>query len=360
VIPATPAFTAALAYSHRTLTRVTAAGIQLPIESGSVTMNRAANVRRTASLTLRDDPATPGLLDSLDTATQLVIEKGIQFLDGSSEYVTIATLYLQEHESDPARQAMTIALSDAGQLVDDYPLVYAWAPVTGTTPLTVVAAIKTLVDDALPGTLTWDVDAAISTTQSTLPGSVYKAGTGRWSAINELASMLGAAVYPGPDDTWHITPATVTAAPVAVVASGAGGVLVKASVKGSRRDIFNGVGIEWGSTDVEGGIVLIVDDDPASPTYWDGPWGRKPKPTIKLAVTTQAQAVVAGTAALAGLKGAQSGISFQSVYNPLLEPSDVVTVAPSPSSGQDHVLDRITLPVDGGVMTAETRIVAIA
>lgn len=359
MIAASAKFIAALAYSHHTLTRVTLDGVELPLESGSLTLNRTSNVRRTASLVLRDDPLTPGLLDAIDTASDLVIKKGIQFLDGTSEYVTVATLRVQEWTTETQRQQIALSCSDSGQLVDDYPIIYAWSPTSGGTNMTVVNAIKALVDEAVPGTPTWSV-TGVSTTQTTVDGAVYKAGTGRWAAVNELAAMIGAAVYPGPDDTWHIASAIPVPSPSLDVATGAGGVLVKATSKGTRRDTYNGVAIEWGTTDVEGGIVLVTDTDPASPTYWDGPWGRRPKPTRKLSVATASEATSAATAELAGYKGAQSGIDFQAVYNPLLEPNDVITITPEPGMQSLHILDQITLPLVGGSMTAQTRWVADA
>ncbi|MDO8308558.1 MAG: hypothetical protein Q7V58_09435 [Actinomycetota bacterium] len=360
MIVASARFSEALAYSHRTLTRITIDGDTIPLESGSLNLNRPANVRRTANLLLRDDPATPGLLAGITTASQVLVEKGITFLDRSTEYVTVGTLYVQELDGDPDRLALAVVLSDAAQLVDDYPLITAWSPSSGGSPLTVVNSIKSLVDEAVPGTPTWSVDAGISTSQATLAGAVYKAGTGRWSAINELAAMLGAAVFVDAVGVWHIDPAEPDPTPVARIATGAGGVLVQASIKATRRDTYNGIAIEWGSTDTEGGIVLVTDDDPTSPTYWDGTWGRRPKPTTKLAVETEAEAIAAAAALLAGSRGAQSGINFQAVYNPLLEPNDVVTIATSPSTEADHVLDRITLPLVGGTMTAETRVVSAA
>lgn len=359
MIAATAKFKDALSYSHHTLTRVSVDGVQIPLESGTLTMSRTANVRRTASLTLRDDPLTPGLLDAITTSSTVVIEKGIEYLDRTTEFVTVGTLQVQEFTTTPVRAAMTVSCSDFGQLVDDYPLVTAWAPVSGGAAMTVVNAIKALVDEAVPGTPTWIV-SGVSTTQTTVDGAVYKAGTGRWAAISELAAMIGAAVYPDADNVWHIASAIPVPSPVLDVATGIGGVLVQATTKATRRDTFNGVAIEWGTTDTEGGIVLAVDSNPASPTYWDGPWGRRPKATRKLAVATAAEALAAAQAELAGYKGAQDGIDFQSVYNPLLEPNDVITVTPEPGMQSLHILDQITLPLVGGTMTAQTRWVADA
>ena len=108
--------------------------------------------------------------------------------------------------------------------------------------------------------------------------------------------------------------------------------------------------------------MFVVDSDPNSPTYWDGPWGKKTVPTQRLdTVTTEEQAIDAAYALLDQYKGKARQIDFKSVHNLLIEPFDVVTVSSYPQGGsraalsEEHVMDAVQYPLMGGVMTAETR-----
>ena len=137
--------------------------------------------------------------------------------------------------------------------------------------------------------------------------------------------------------------------------------LVDRTVKQSRREMFNAVTVTWEGPSASG-TVFVVDSDPNSPTYWDGPWGKKTAPTQRLdTVTTEEQAIDAAYALLDQYKGKARQIDFKSVHNPLIEPFDVVTVSSYPQGGsraalsEEHVMDAVQYPLMGGEMTAETR-----
>lgn len=361
MITASDKYVAALAYSHESLVRATIDGVVAPVAACNLTIDGTRNVVRTGTLAVAKDPAQPDLVGSITTASRVVLEKGIRFLDGTEEYVTVATMTVQEINRSMGDLAIDLSLSDDGQFVDDLPLIFPWAPVTGSTPLTVVNAIKALVEDALTYTPTWsvDLDAAL-VSMSTASGTLYTAGTGRWATIVELAKLVGAQVFPDPGNVWCINQIRDSTTPLYDFAAGAGGVLINAAGKASRRDTYNGVAVEWGTTDVQGGIVLVTDNDAGSPTYWDGPWGRRVKPTAKLPLTTSTDAINSATATLAMLKGTQSGLSLSAVYNPLLVPGDVVGVTQPDSVREFHVIDSITYSLIGGTMSANTRVVTVA
>lgn len=361
MITASSKYVAALAYSHQSLARVTVDAVVAPVVACSLVCDGSRNVRRTATLTLASDPALPDLVPSITTASRVILEKGIRFLDGSEEYVTVATMNVQDITTTMDRSAVAMSLSDDGQYVDDLPLIYPWAPVSGGTAMTVVNAIKALVEDALTYTPTWSVDLdAGPLALVTADGTLYNAGTGRWAAVVELAKLIGAQVFPDPDNVWTIQQIRESVTPVYDFTTGPGGVLINATGKASRRDTYNGVAIEWGTTDVAGGIVLVTDSNAGSPTWWDGPWGRRVKPTSKLALTTEAAAIAAATADLAKSKGTQSGLGLTAVYNPLLVPGDVVGVTRPDTSREFHVIDSLKYDLTGGTMTADTRVVNAA
>ena len=361
MITASDRFIAALAYSHESLLRVTIDGVVAPVSVGSLVADQTRNTLRTASMQVANDPLLPDLIASISTASAVTVEKGIRFLDRSTEYVTVGTMTVQEHRRVMTDSFIDIVLSDAGQMVDDYPIIYPWSPTSGGSAMTVVDAIKALVEDALPVIPTWitDLDAGLELV-ATADGTLYKAGTGRWSALNELAMLIGARVFADADGNWRIEQIRENTTAVHELYTGPGGVLVDATGVASRRTTFNGVAVEWGTTEVDGGIVLVTDDDVTSPTYWLGPWGKKPKPTMKLPLTTEIDAIAAATAELIKSKGLQSGLDLSSVYNPLLEPGDVVGVTQTGKAREVHVIDSLGYSLSGGVMSATTRVVSAA
>jgi hypothetical protein len=141
------------------------------------------------------------------------------------------------------------------------------------------------------------------------------------------------------------------------VNSGVDGVMVQESTIFSRRDQFNAVAVRWQNAKNVGGLVYIVDADPDSPTYYDGPFGRKPRPEETVdTITTEAQAIEYARSLLEQYKGKTRGIDLGLLHNPLLEPGDVVAVYLTDGSAERHVIDSISLPLAGGTMTLQTRI----
>lgn len=354
MIAASQQFVNALAFSHKTLTRVTVDGEELPVISGSLSLDRSRNVRRTASLRLARDPANPGPFDALNTSSRLIIEKGVEFLNRSVEYAVIARLVIQDITSYQKKCFADIVAADDGQRVDDLPVVFPWSPTT-----TYVAAIQSLVEEALPEAPEWSVEDGVPTT-AVPSGLIVSPGTSRWSAIGDFATAIGVEVFVRPDGVWQIQRLDYAAeTPAFNLHYGAGGVLIDTHRRVSRRDIFNGVALEWGTSEVPGGIVLVTDDDPTSPTYWDGPWGKRPTPTAKIAVETEALAIAAAQAQLSVKKGAQQGLNFASVYNPLLEPGDWGYIEQRDGLLHTHSLDTINLDVAKAAMSGDTRVIAV-
>ena len=130
-----------------------------------------------------------------------------------------------------------------------------------------------------------------------------------------------------------------------------------------RRETFNGVRVIW-EHEEDSGVAWATDDDPNSPTYWNGPFGRKTAPDQRLdTINTQEQAEEAAQALLSRFKGKASSVTFESVHNPLVEPFDVITVSATDAvartvHNENHVLDQISYSLDVGEMTAKTRQVA--
>ena len=370
MIPASKKFQDALKFSHTALTRAVllvptdvntyVEGGEFAIVSGSLSIDGARNIRRQASFNLA--PATGFDLTVFDKVTdqsRLRVDRGVQFIDGTTEWVTVATLSVQSATRSLGKGTLSVSAYDPAACIDDYTLITPYAPIgVDQVPLTTVAAIKDLVDLALWETAVWHVAPTVDVVVKPQAGTVFTGS--RWDAINKLGKSLSAAVYVDQLGEWHID-SVQTGGWVScdTFTTGVDGVLVDGTTSKDRRDVFNAVPLRWeGPTG--GGLVFVVDNDPNSPTFWSGPFGRKPASEQRVeTVTTQKQAVDAATALLAQFKGFTASVNFVSVHNPLIVPGDVIEViVPDYSLHQLHVVDSINYELVGGSMTAQTRAVS--
>lgn len=151
------------------------------------------------------------------------------------------------------------------------------------------------------------------------------------------------------------------------VDAGRNGVLTSVSRSITRDGICNGVVAKGeGADDVAPVVATVVDLNPASPTYWNGPFGKVPRFYTSPLLTTVAQATAAATTILRRSVGLPYAVDFAAIVNPALEPGDTVEVILPAKPGvavtrELHVLDRITIPLNvDGAMSAGTRIQNVA
>lgn len=362
MIPASQKFKDALPYSHQAVTRVVVMQPNaqhgyfdtdtLEVVSGALTLDGGRNIRRQANVTLA--PGSGFDLSPLEKITErsrLRIERGIKFIDGTTEWVVIAVLAVQNAQMSLGKATCTVNAYDPSACIEEFALLSDYAP-TGTC----VDEIKRLVDEALWETAVWTVDPGIDTQVKPAAGTVLKGG--RWGAINTLAKSLGAQVFCDNNGHWRLAKIDTTFSTIAAsLHTGDGGVIISGSSAKNRQDLFNAVVVRWDDPN-GGGTLIRTDNDPASPTYWEGPFGKKPAPeqTIQ-SIDSQKQAEEAADALLAERKGFTATVDFDSLHNPLLEPGDCLDVKVGAVLHQIHVIDSISYNLTGGSMACKTRAV---
>lgn len=380
MLAASEKFKAHLRASHTALLRV---GVWLPqaggyefagytgVVAGSLSIDGTRQVRRQGGMQLASLESTLGVrattaagredIAALTTSSgRLVVEWGIRFPDLTEEWVAVALLRVEETTVDSITGTVTVGSAlDLGGIVTDAAIIVPFVPYDGLTPMTMLAAIMALVDDAYPTGQApdWDVDPRVDATTRVPEGTVLVGD--RWTAIQNFAAALDVEVYCDHAGVWRVLPNGEERTPVWMVTPGVDGVLVGEVSTFTRRDQFNAAGVRWESPDGGEGLAFVVDDDPASPTYWDGPFGKKPRPEeTNQTITTPQQAEARARALLAASKGRERGISLTALHMPLLEPGDVVGVALPNGTAERHVIDSIALPLGpGGTMTMQTRLV---
>lgn len=358
--PLSPGARAALRTSHSIVTRLTAyTAIQgvladLPLTGGSVEADAKSQVRRTASLDIGDPtlwPADPYAALS-PIGSELAIEYGI-IVPGrlEPEWVPLIRGPIQTASGkQPATGTLGIAVADRSQPIAEDRLSVPTQTVEGAT---CVAEISRLITETLPNA------AIIDQTGSTMICPVIDIDKDRWSdGVEAIADAMAAEVYADQLGRFVIrnTP-TLDDPPVWLIDASITGVLISADRELTREQTYNAVVVTGERTDGTPPVwAIVTDDDPASPTRYGGPFGRKPRFYSSPLITTTGQAIAAGQALLARVKGYVATVKVEAIPNPGLEPGDVVIVVPPAGPPQTHILDTAPCPLHPeGTQTLTTR-----
>lgn len=344
--PVSDRFLARLAESHQVATEVklflTDGRVQdLEHTGGSVQVDRAQAIRRTCTVTVADPaliPRTPA--DQLATyGARLRIRRGVYYGDGSSELVPLGVFRLDAVAGDVNEGPATLAGKDLAACIQDDKFTAPWRS-TGT----VVAAITALVLRSLP-------DAAVVSTivDVAIGQRTFDIEADPWAACQEIAAAAGAEVYPTADGTFVIAtlPDILTTTPVWEIAAGEGGVYIRANRGMTSDQVFNGV-LARGENTAEAVApvsYLATDTDPSSPTYWGGPYGRRPQFYSSPTLTTLGACTAAATLKLAQAKAPNASGDISSLPNPALEPGDVLRLTHPDSSRELQQVASFSVPL---------------
>lgn len=342
------AFKAAIKGSHTLATRCDlliggqpTMTVPLAESAGSVTLDRTAAIRGRAAVTL----AAPELIPrtAFDPVTpfgaELQVWRGVQLSTGP-ELVSLGVFPIQDLEPDATAATMTVNLLDRAQRVVDAGFEGTEVIPAGTP---VPDAIALLISNGVAG-LTFRFVGSSEVT----PLLVYdtSSSTDRWASAQALAASIGCDLYFDGVGVCVLLPVPdPSSGPVAQLVDGPGGALVTLDKKWDRSSAYNAV---IGTSNGTGAPISAVarDEDPTSPSYYFGPFGKKPI-TYQAAFTSQNQAQNAVDALLRQGLGVAQSLDLTMVPNPALEPGDIVAVRRA-LIGVDEidVLDSTVIPLD--------------
>jgi hypothetical protein len=357
----TPAFTAAITGSYTLATEAVIIDTNgdettVPIVDGTVTLDQTAAVRGRCDVALTDD----GTLDLVpDSASSLLapygneirLGRGITYPDGTTELVGLGVFRIQDAQIDDTPDGLQIRISglDRAQRVIDARFEEPYNVTAGTNYAT---AILDVIQAAWP-----DVPYELTATALTAPALIAQEGDDRWKFAQDMATAIAMRLYFDGDGVLRLVP-SVLALPVTTLAEGDGGVLVQAGRRWTREGTYNRViatGENTGETAPARGVA--TDENPLSPTYYYGPFGRVPRFYASPFITTDAQAAGAAQKILDDELGTSEQVSFGALVLPHLEPGDTVIITRNLAGiDEDHVIDALTLPLAAqGAMTGQTR-----
>lgn len=348
--------------SHRVRYRVTAhtlnqgAVVLDGLTGGTVTVDSKSQVRRTATL----DLALPELYPTSPFSAlsplggELSVEYGIEIPTVGTEWVPLiygpiqsvkAKLVRADPDPDTRIRVDGLQVEVAGRskgIADDR----LTAP-TQTIPMaTAVSEIKRLILATNPLAVVVDATGGAPTVAPKL-----EIDKERWQdGIEKIADAAGLEVHDAPDGSLIIRPTpTLTDAPVWRVDAGEAGVLVSADLQQTRKDTYNAVLAAGQRSDGTPAVsALVVDDDPASPTRYGGPFGKKTRYFTSPVLTTVEACRAAGKTQLERVKGFTGAVELTAITNPALEGGDVIEVDLGDGNIQRHIIDKCPIPLTPG------------
>lgn len=328
----------------------------VPIEDGSVTVDRGSKVRRALTLTVAD----PGLLPwgSTDTLApygqQLVAQAGIQLTSGI-EWCPLGTFTIDQPSGDTDGLAqLTLTGASSEVLLQDSPFTAA----TSTKGYaTCVDAITALIRAILPNAVV--VNSTSDGRNPSIAVTTWDAGADRWDAICQIAAAMSAEIGVDAQDRFVITdipnPAAATSAVWDVTY---GGTLVTDKRGMSRAGVYNGVLVTGENTSSNTPPVsyLATDSSSTSPTRWGGPLGQKVKPVSSNLITTTGAAQALAEALLRDTLAPNITASVDVVPNPALDAGDIVRVVHGNGRKELCALQSMSFPLSiGGQCTLTMR-----
>lgn len=297
---------------------------------GSVRVDRNGKIRRSCTVECIDPSGelTPEGPESDLTpfvGTELRPYRGVVYSDGTEEVVPLGVFRLERSRvSDSSDGGVRITLEgyDRSYKISLDKFYEPWLIESGTN---VVVALKTIVERTFPNT---EYDTKSSSVVTTAP-KVYDVDDDPWDVITELALSAGCEAYFAADGRFVVAPSldlnSVPSESYTYV-EGQGCTLLDLTrefVGGKNGVIVDGQSIGDGVAPVR---ATVWDDDPTSPTYYLGPYGRNPRHHQDQNVKTEAEAEAVGHELLYKELGFAAGLSVTSMVNPALEAGKIVRV----------------------------------
>lgn len=325
-------------------------GEEITITAGDVKLDAGAKIRATVDLTTsRSWPASSS--DALAPyGGELFVERGIAYGNGTTEYVSQGYFRLEDVEQKSLQELRRIAASDRMAGIVDAQLL---APVQFGAGALLGTVVDQLVREVYPSVvIEWD-----DTTDQEPIGRQLVADRDRYGFLADIVTSAG--------KTWSFDHRGVLVIrelpdptdPVLDVAGGEGGVLVTMGRQLTRSGVYNAVVATGEAPDTAAPARgVVIDGNPASPTFFHGPFGPVPRFYGSPLLTTDAQATKAATTLLRQALGLPYSVDFDAVPNPSLEPLDPVRIVRPATADEVHVIDQLTIPLTpAGAMKATTR-----
>lgn len=356
--PASTQFTRSLRHSHviasscELLFPGDPTPVSVPIQAGSVTIDRTARHRRAGSIqipwSLRAGEDLGLDLRTLALGGYALLRRGLRYADGSTELLLIGTLRVESVSWQTLDVSAGLELADRMAQVTDEPFIAPYQA-TGKAPATAAVEIVTQVFGATIGYQTPYVPAGV------LADILYTGA--RVDALAQLEQSYSAETYFNAAGDFVFAAKPADNDPVVwTVDAGATGVLINSRENLDRTGIYNGVLVKGqGDADQPPVSALATYDNPASAIRWGGPFGKVCLiADATTATTTEQAAATAQDLLRLRLKQTRS-LELASAPNPALEAGDTISVVFGDGREERHLIDAVTVNLATDAQSIITR-----
>lgn len=326
----------------------------LPIGGGSVQVDGSAAVRRRCSLTVID---AKGTLTGTPTATvspygrEIRTYRGLRLPNGAVEKLCTGTFRISSvatADSSSGDRSVKVEGFDRSRSVARARFETPYVIAAGTNYAT---AIQNLLSSRMP-TLAFRFAATAATT----PLLVFDQGADPWKSAQTMASSIGCLLYFDPLGVCVMVSVTDSATVVWDYSEGAAATVIGIDDTFDDEPGYNGVVVDGEATATTPVHAVVYDNDPASPTYYLGPYGRVPMFYRSQFITAADQAYAAAAGMLVQQRGGTEALRFTAIPHPAHEIGDLVRVASSTLGiDSNYYIDSFTIPHDLAQMNVTTR-----
>ena len=312
------------------------------IDSGYVALDTVA-VRRELHVTFVDadgvlTPATQRDLLS-PKGTEMRVSRGLYLPDGTIEYIPLGVFGIVSPQVRSHTEGTVVEVKgfDRVDAVRSRRFTDPWTVTSGTL---VSAAISSIVTSRL------SVPVRITPTTYTTTEVVFDRLSDPWDAVTQLAAAANMIAYFDPLGSLVIGPDYQEDTGVVYTIGSEVATLMNVSRTMDSTDTYSGVIVVAEHPDQDPIISELWDVDPTSPTYSNGPFGRRPYGYSSDLITTQAQADARALALFGQVVQIPQEVEIYTVGTLGHDVNDVFTVIDprSKTSGQYSVLSG-TIPL---------------
>lgn len=325
----------------------------LKVVGGNVEVDDSADRRRRCRVGLMDPTGTltPAGLESLlaPNGNELRLYRGV--LTSIEEYIPLGVFVSGDVDVVDTGNGVMIDITgqDRSRKVSRARWEQAFVIPSGTN---VATAIRDIIANRLPGT-TFSFATTARTTPLILLGE--QRDNDPWKDASDIATAAGMELFFDADGVCVLRPVPdPTVDPVVwQYHDGDAGRLVAINRKLTSENTYNAVVVTGEGSGLAAPIrVMVVDNNPLSPTYVGNPIGSSdfgfvPRFLTSSLITTTAQATDAGNAQLRKSLGGIEDVRFDGIVNPGHEAGDIIEIKREKVKvNAKYALTSFTIPLD--------------
>jgi Domain of unknown function (DUF5047) len=304
----------------------------LNVVNGTVTCDRQASVRRTATLTLDPTAATDAVLgpNLHPFGPRVRLYRGVRYASGLADEAQVFSGRVDT--VDESLGGVELRCSDEAAQVVDARFPHE-TPASAYGQSLVRNLARALIQECFPTPPTVTFDAGVAANNLTVQPATSFAQE-RSDALDSLCTQLQAEWYAMPDGTFAITtlPGDISplTTPAWVIDSGDSGVLVSRVTTTDRANVANGVFVAsepvGGTTPAYGSHTISAADDPTGQMVWGGVFGKVPRFYTGQQVNSTAAAQALAQRLALNQLSVPHAVAVECVVNPRLMLTSVVRV----------------------------------